>query len=455
MNKNNEDRDEIIILKNEEDSKYKNLKEKLQNKTNQKKFTFIIIFTLLFISLFYLLNNFKQDMQISLNDFFELEFTHQKNSFIINDTLIKELNDFMKLCKNGTLMNGIQKSSPEPKITIVVPVYNAAKTIKMTIRSIQNQNMSDIEIIIIDDFSQDGSLRIIERLQNEDSRIKLLKNKHNRGTLYTRSIGTLNAKGKYIMPIDNDDLFIKNIFNICYEEAELNSIDIIEFSGYNTYYNYILPNSTSNMTINIPLYLQFKEDGLIVRQPELSTFMYQKQKNSDNYTLIDGLIWGKCIKSSVYKKALDLVGDIIYNKKIIWSEDRIINFFLLRVAYSFKFIKKDGIIHFVAKSTTGHKFMNEKKNSMFQQEFLYVTIVYNITKNTEEAVFSAVEFKNAWSLYFFGLNEENKKLALSVYNNIVACTNISANLREELSIIVKNTLSKENEIFRYYHQIFE
>ena len=258
INENNENKDEIIMLKNEDNSKFKNLTEKSQNKVNKKKFTFIILFTLLFIPIFYLLNYFKQEMQISLNDFFELQFTHQKNSFIINDTLIKDLNDFMKLCKNGTLINGIQKSSQKPKITVVVPVYNAEKTIKMTIRSIQNQNMSDIEIIIIDDFSQDGSLRIIERLQNEDSRIKLLKNKHNRGALYTRSIGTLNAKGKYIMPIDNDDLFIKNIFNICYEEAELNNIDIIEFSGYNTYYNYILPNSTSNMTLNIPLYLQIK-----------------------------------------------------------------------------------------------------------------------------------------------------------------------------------------------------
>ena len=57
--------------------------------------------------------------------------------------------------------------------------------------------------------------------------------------------------------------------------------------------------------------------------------MYQKKNNSDDYTLIDGLIWGKCIKISVYKKALDLARDIIYNEKINWCEDRIINFFLL------------------------------------------------------------------------------------------------------------------------------
>ena len=452
MNKNNENNEECVMLKNN-----KHLKEKFKNKTKLSQFPLIIIFTLFFISFFIFLNYFKREIKLSINDFFELQlqFINQKNSLIINDTLIEELNDFMKLCKNGTLINGIQKSSQKPKITIVVPVFNAAKTIKMTIRSIQNQNLSDIEIIIIDDFSQDESFHIIESLQYEDQRIKLLKNKHNKGTLYTRSIGVLNAKGKYIMSIDNDDLFIKNIFIICYKEAELNNLDIIEFSGYNTYYSYFLPNSTSNLTLNIPLYLQFKEDGLVVRQPELSTFMYQKENNSDNYTLIDGLIWGKCIKSNIYKKAIDLLSDIIYNEKIIWCEDRLVNFFLLRVAFTFKFIKKDGIIHFVSKSTTGHKLINDKKNMMFYQECLYVNIVYNITKNTEEALFSAVEFKKAWKLYFFGLSEENKKFALSIYYKIANCTNISANIREQLSIIVKNTLSKENEIFKYYRQIFE
>ena len=82
-------------------------------------------------------------------------------------------------------------------------------------------------------------------------------------------------------------------------------------------------------------------------------------------------------------------------------------------------------------------------------------MVYNITKNSEEAIFSAVEFKNAWNLYFFGLNEENKNFAINLYHEIASCTNISENIREELAIIVKNKLSKENEIFRYYHQIFE
>ena len=472
MNKNNEinennnesnesfenNEESRLMIKSNNKSKYGRAKEKENKKINNKKANYIIIITFTFSFIFLIIIiHFQKELKLSLNKFFSNEQSIEKRpKQIINDTLIKELNEYMKQCKNGTLIYGIQKSFSNPKITAIIPVYNAQKTIKTTIRSIQNQNMSDIEILLIDDFSKDQSIKTIEELQNEDSRIKLLKNKQNRGTLYTRSIGALNSRGKYIMIIDNDDLFLKNIFNICYNEAELNNIDIIEFSGYNTYHIYYLPNSTSNQIINIPLYLQFKEDGLIVRQPELSNFMYRKENNTDNYTLIDALLWGKCIKKDIYKKALDLVGDIIYNEKIVWCEDRIVNFALLRVANSFKFIKKDGIIHYVAQETAGHKMMKDKKNRMFYQEFFYVMKVFNLTNSSEEdAKLSVFAFQDAWKLYFFGLNEENKSFSMKIYNDIIQCTNIAPSLREKLSIIVKNTLKKENEIFRYYSNIFE
>ena len=455
-NENNEINEESkLMIKNKDMKKYENIKEKLYNiKLNQKAINYIILVTFIFILLFFIINKYKKKIKTSINEIHQL--LQNKNSYsIVNNTLIKELNDYIQLCKNGTLINGIQKSSKNPKITALIPVYNAEKKIKATIRSIQNQIMSDIEILLVDDCSKDNSIQIIEQLQNEDPRIKVLKSKRNRGTLYTRSIGALNSKGKYIMSIDNDDLFIYNIFNICYEEAEINNLDIVEFSGYNTYYLYLLPNSSSSYPLTTPYYLQFKKDDLIIRQPELSTFMYQRQNNTDNYTLIDGLIWGKCINSDVYRKALDLIGDMIYGEKIIWSEDRIINFAIFRVASSFKFINKDGIIHYVAQSTTGHKMMNEQKNKIFHDEFINVMFIFNLTKDTEDAKFAAIEFKNAWQKYFFGLNEENKNFAMSMYNDILNNTYISSNIKEELKIIVKGTLNKEKEIFRYYHNIFE
>ena len=116
--------------------------------------------------------------------------------------------------------------------------------------------MVDIEIIIIDDCSKDNSSSIIEKLQKEDPRIKIIKNKINRGTLFSRSIGAIHSKGKYIMSIDQDDLFINEIFNKCYKIMETEQIDIIEFSGLELKNNYI-----DYKKISIPLYLKFKKNN--------------------------------------------------------------------------------------------------------------------------------------------------------------------------------------------------
>ena len=72
------------------------------------------------------------------------------------------------------------------------------KTISRAILSIRNQNISDIEIILVNDFSYDGSLSIIEDLAKKDQRIKVMGVKKNMGTYFCKSIGNLSAKGKYI-----------------------------------------------------------------------------------------------------------------------------------------------------------------------------------------------------------------------------------------------------------------
>ena len=84
-----------------------------------------------------------------------------------------------------------------------------------------------MKILIVDDYSIDNTRNIIYKLQEEDERIKIIENKSNRDTLYLRSSGTLNARGKYIMTIDNDDMFINDIFDISYEETENDIIDIL------------------------------------------------------------------------------------------------------------------------------------------------------------------------------------------------------------------------------------
>ena len=74
------------------------------------------------------------------------------------------------------------------------------------LRSIQNQFFDNIEIILIEDFSLDNSIKIIEKLQKDDERIVLIKHKKNKGTLISRINGILKSKWKYIIIPDSDDI---------------------------------------------------------------------------------------------------------------------------------------------------------------------------------------------------------------------------------------------------------
>ena len=87
----------------------------------------------------------------------------------------------MNKCLEGIIKNVTFTISNNPKISAIVPVYNSQKTIKSALRSIQNQNMIDIEIILINDNSKDNSLEIIENIQKKDPRIIVINNKKNMG----------------------------------------------------------------------------------------------------------------------------------------------------------------------------------------------------------------------------------------------------------------------------------
>ena len=93
-----------------------------------------------------------------------------------------------------------------PIVSVVMPVYNAEKYVAEAIESILNQTLEDFEFIIVDDGSTDKSLEIIKEYAKKDKRIKTIKNKGNIGNWASRNVGMNNARGKYIVTQDSDDL---------------------------------------------------------------------------------------------------------------------------------------------------------------------------------------------------------------------------------------------------------
>ena len=108
-----------------------------------------------------------------------------------------KIENYYKLCNNGTLLNKKKFLKYEiPKISIISPIYNREKYILGFLRSIQNQNFDNIEIIFVDDFSSDNSAESIKNYQIEDERIILIKHNKNKGTLISRNDGALISKGE-------------------------------------------------------------------------------------------------------------------------------------------------------------------------------------------------------------------------------------------------------------------
>ena len=140
------------------------------------------------------------------------------------------MQEYIYMIMNGTLYNPneVFNKSENPKISIVITVYNGEGFLKTALLSIQNQDFKDVEIIMIDDCSKDNSVNLIKELMIKDPRIILYQNKENKGMLYTKTRGVLYAKGKYVMILDVDDLYTqRDAFSTLYLEAEKNNLDIL------------------------------------------------------------------------------------------------------------------------------------------------------------------------------------------------------------------------------------
>jgi len=109
-----------------------------------------------------------------------------------------------------------------PKISVIMSVYNAEKFLQEAIESILNQTFKDFEFLIINDASTDNSKKII--LSYDDKRIRYFENKNNLGVARTLNKGLKLAKGKYIARMDADDISLPNRFKKQVEFMEKNPL---------------------------------------------------------------------------------------------------------------------------------------------------------------------------------------------------------------------------------------
>jgi glycosyltransferase involved in cell wall biosynthesis len=303
----------------------------------KKLFVIIIIFPMLFIT------NYRKG-------YYNINILSKINNFVKKSNITKfDIKEFRRINSENILIDKNQYNKiSNPIISIILTNYNQFHCIHKSIRSVQNQSIKNIEIIIIDDCSSDNSTEIIKRYQKEDNRIIIIEHKTNKGKIKSRSDGIKYAKGKYITILDGDDALIhKDILKNSLYIATLGNIDVVEFKmmtykrGKLKKWENQYPMSTYN----------------IIYQPELRTRFFTL---TGHKTLKNRSICAKIIKNKILKKVVNRVGPKYTEDYIVTYEDTIMVLTLFQIANSYYYMKEEGYYY-----SKGDKIKNlsEKNNN--------------------------------------------------------------------------------------------
>lgn len=197
------------------------------------------------------------------------------------------------------------------RVSVIVAAYNIEKYIERCIKSIVNQSLSDIEIIVVNDGSTDKTLDRLNELKIYDTRIRII-NQNNSGVIEARKKGFINARGEYILFIDGDDFLEINTIKELYNYGINNKLDIVCFNAYKSYDNY-------KEEFHI-----FNNNEFILKEPLKGLFL-------DNMM---PAIWAKMVRRN-----------FIINNKIRFPEGTSYGEDLATVAHWFMFNPKIGVLN--------------------------------------------------------------------------------------------------------------
>ena len=163
-----------------------------------------------------------------------IENQNEKNiiNFSAETTLLKDkFNKEIKYLQNCMLETRIKlyNKIENPKLSIIVPIYKKESYIYRFIKSIQNQEFEQLEMIFVQDYSLEQKQTRIEELSNLDKRIIILKNDKNTTLLNSYIKGISAAKSEYILFLEEDSSMLSNL-NYIFETTKNNSKDINEYS---------------------------------------------------------------------------------------------------------------------------------------------------------------------------------------------------------------------------------
>lgn len=282
-----------------------------------------------------------------------------------------------------------------PKISIIIPVYNSSNQLRKTVQSICNQNYENYEILLVNDGSSNlSATKLYETLEQDFENVKLINNK-NQGVVRSRIDGINHANGEYIIFSDHDDIYLKNSFSKLINAAIISNGDIVVANAFSRKISWVPLNERQ---LGIYSY----------KLMERKDFLKKEYLNFFGYNQFPVATWGKLYKTSILKTIkwdiynYNFCDDIILNIQIFYNAQKIE--FLPNIVYSHNY---GGITSNSNISTLLNGYADVYK---LKSKFL------DLSNNIENKKFIFIELKNILyqGIYNFFLDSNQDESALRI-----------------------------------------
>lgn len=278
------------------------------------------------------------------------------------------------------------------KVSVIIPVYNVEQYIDKCLKSLANQTLNEIEIIVVNDGSPDNSQKIIDKyVKKYPNKIRSFI-KENGGQGSARNFGLLQAKGEYIAYVDSDDWVENTMFEEMYNKAILDNSDIV-----------VCGNNVVSMNGEI-----LKVESSLMYKDDILNILFGKMA-----------VWNK-----IYKKELLLKNKIEFRQKV-WYEDIDFSAKILFDTLKISFVDKPFYNYLLRPGSTMNN-SNIQKNLELLLAFDEM-IHYFKGNNNFEKNYERLEFLCLYHVYIAGITRlincnvpmKNKKVIIKKYENYI------------------------------------
>lgn len=214
-------------------------------------------------------------------------------------------------------------------VSIIVPVYKVEKYLNRCVKSLLQQTLTDIEIILVDDGSPDRCPAMCDKWTLKDKRIKVA-HKENGGLSSARNVGLTVAQGEYVGFVDSDDDVEKTMYERLYTIIEQECVDFV-----------------------ISDYIRVPEEGeAYLKTLDIQGGHYNKMMIKEHIfpklIMKESLEYGPLLSvcSCLFRKEFLTNCNLIFDEQVRWSEDNIFSAFAGYFANSFYYLKGEGLYHY-------------------------------------------------------------------------------------------------------------